>query len=840
MSEGGSTRGHSPDPSQGSSSAGVGVRVLLGPTNTGKTHRAVERMLEHESGMIGLPLRLLAREVYERVCAQCDPDEVALITGEEKRVPRGRKAVRWWICTVEAMPLSREVDFLAVDEIQMIGHRQRGHIFCARLLHARGRLETWFMGAETVRDLVRELVPTAHFDRLTRLSQLRHAPPISLGALRPRTALVAFSAAEVYELAEKLRARRGGAAVVLGALSPRARNAQVAMYQAGEVDFMVATDAIGMGLNMDVDHVVFAGLKKFDGEQPRELYPQEVAQIAGRAGRWQRDGSFAVLSPLSDFEPRLVDALENHRFAPLRRAYWRNIDLDFDSIEALLDSLKRRPPAGRPLRQAPRADDYEALEQLAAVPAVREHAKGRKRVELLWEVCQVPDFRKLLLGQHAEMLTRIYLDLTGPAERIDTQWMRSQIDRIDDTDAGIDLLMTRMAFIRTWTYVAGQGSWVRDASQWRARTQAVEDRLSDALHDALVARFVQSGAGAGYGARPDERSEPLWRPRPQTRVAPVAPEADSPFAGLVDLRDKLEAEDAPPPEAERLAGAPDDEFTLRPTGRVEWGGHTLAQLTASRRLDRPNLRLADPPWGGSWSARERELVHARLGAWIEARVAVLMAPVDAVEFEAESREAAAWSGLAHALREGLGCAYLLHRGLRGLPWSPALRRRARAGGIEIGKRWAFVRANLHGHALTTRAALLSAASELEFEGVLGARTLGVDEDASFAPGVLEALGYARVSEGRIARIDCVERALRQIDGGARAKEPASQVSARVLEGLGLGVEGEARDGNRGISSMLVAWSGWSSHADGSWSQRRAERGGRRARGRRRRSGRGST
>ena len=403
--------------------AATGIVALLGPTNTGKTHRAVERMLEHRTGMIGLPLRLLAREVYDRVTMRLGERAVALVTGEEKRIPSHPS---YWICTTESMPVERDVDFLAVDEIQLATHPQRGHTFTERLLHARGTRETWFLGADTMRPIVEALLPTARIDRNPRFSRLSWVGTLALGGLPARTAVVAFSVADVYEIAERLRQRHGGTAVVLGALSPRTRNAQVAMYQAGEVEYMVATDAIGMGLNMEVDRVVFAALHKFDGSDVRPLEPAELGQIAGRAGRYTTDGGFGTLRPLPGLPPRTIAAIENHDFPAVRRLVWRNPDLDFASIDALLASLRRKPPhAG--LRLIDRAEDYDALVQLARRADVRERARTPEDVELLWEVCRIPDYRKLLLESHVQLLSDLYEQLTGPTRRIDADWMARRI-----------------------------------------------------------------------------------------------------------------------------------------------------------------------------------------------------------------------------------------------------------------------------------------------------------------------------------------------------------------------------------------------------------------------------
>src|SRR5690606_17937961 len=378
--------------------------------------------------------------------------------------------------------VAHEVDFVAADEIQLAGHRQRGHVFSDRLLHARGRLETWFMGADTMRPIIAELCPTASIDRHPRLSQLRGVGSLSLGALPARTAIVAFSTNEVYELAERLRQRRGGAAVVLGALSPRTRNAQVALYQSGEVDYMVATDAIGMGLNMDVDTVAFASLRKFDGHERRELDPAELAQIAGRAGRAQNDGQFCTLAPVAPLPLPVIEQIENHRFSAHTRVVWRTTasELDFRSIDALIASLKQKPPR-KCLELTRDAEDFDALIRLAARDEIRSRAKGREAVELLWDVCQIPDFRKLLLDGHVDLLGEIYKQLASPRGRIDPSWMAERIARIDATDGDIHVLMTRIAFVRTWTYVSNHRAWIVDAEYWQEHTRALEDRLSDAL-----------------------------------------------------------------------------------------------------------------------------------------------------------------------------------------------------------------------------------------------------------------------------------------------------------------------------------------------------------------------
>ncbi|MDW8445321.1 MAG: helicase-related protein [Acetobacteraceae bacterium] len=433
------------------------VRAVLGPTNTGKTHLAVERMLAHESGVIGFPLRLLARETYDRIASRLGPARVALVTGEEKIVP---PSARWFCCTVEAMPLERRFAFLAVDEIQLCADPDRGHVFTDRLLNARGAAETMFLGAETIRPLLRRLVPEAEIETRPRLSALTHIGPVKLSRLPPRTAIVAFSAAEVYAIAEAIRRRRGGCAVVMGRLSPRTRNAQVALYQAKEVDFLVATDAIGMGLNMDVNHVAFAGLAKFDGRRLRDLTPAEVAQIAGRAGRGMSDGSFGTTANAPPLPPETVEAVETHRFDPLQALVWRNAALDFSSLAALLASLDRPPPAPGLLR-GPDAADHLALASLARDPEIAGLARDPPSVRLLWEACQIPDYRKLGDESHARLCGRIFRALRTPPYRVDPAWVGREIESLDRSDGDIETLMGRLANARTWAYVAGRADWLR-------------------------------------------------------------------------------------------------------------------------------------------------------------------------------------------------------------------------------------------------------------------------------------------------------------------------------------------------------------------------------------------
>jgi ATP-dependent RNA helicase SUPV3L1/SUV3 len=464
---------------------GAGVTAVLGPTNTGKTHLAIERMLAHSSGMIGLPLRLLAREVYAKVAERIGEASVALITGEEKIKPPNP---RFWISTLEAMPRELDPAFLAIDEVQLAQDFERGHVFTDRMLHRRGREETLLLGAATMRPMVEKLLPGAHVVTRPRLSMLTHAGDRKLTRLPRRSAIVAFSADEVYAIGELIRRQRGGVAVVLGALSPRTRNAQVALYQSGDVDYLVATDAIGMGLNLDVDHVAFASDRKFDGYQYRKLSAAELAQIAGRAGRASRDGTFGTTGRCQPFDDELVEKLESHSFEPVKILQWRNSDLDFSSIGALQASLAVVPEEPG-LTRAPIAEDILVLEHAARDDVIRGLARSRDAVERLWEACQVPDYRKIAPANHAELVTTLYGFLMREG-KIPTDWFARQVEQADRIEGDIDTLSTRIAHVRTWTFVANRPDWLADPDHWQGVTRAVEDKLSDALHERLTARFV--------------------------------------------------------------------------------------------------------------------------------------------------------------------------------------------------------------------------------------------------------------------------------------------------------------------------------------------------------------
>jgi len=470
------------------------VRAVLGPTNTGKTHLAIERMCAHSSGVMGFPLRLLAREVYDRVRKIKGDKQVALITGEERIEP---PEARYFLCTAEAMPrVAGEHAFVALDEAQLGADPERGHIFTDRLLHARGREETLLLGSATLEPIVKALIPRAEIVTRPRFSTLSHAGSVKLSRLPPRSAIVAFSAEQVYAMAEALRRFRGGAAVVMGALSPETRNKQVALFQSGEVDYIVATDAIGMGLNLDLDHVAFAALSKFDGQRQRRLTPAEMAQIAGRAGRHQRDGTFGTLSGMGarngrggealEFSEEEIYAIEEHKFAPLTHLFWREAEPRYDSLAALIADLEAKPDAPM-LRPAPQAIDLAVLKRLAEEPFAQD-IRGLARVRRFWEACSLPDFRQLGVDPHARFVARLWQDLRGGY--LGADFVAARIAELDRTQGDIDTLQGRIAAIRSWAYICQRPDWVLARDEMAARARAVEARLSDALHARLTERFV--------------------------------------------------------------------------------------------------------------------------------------------------------------------------------------------------------------------------------------------------------------------------------------------------------------------------------------------------------------
>lgn len=743
-----------------------GVTAVLGPTNTGKTHLAIERMLAHSSGMIGLPLRLLAREVYGRVVARAGADAVALVTGEEKIKP---KHPRYWICTAEAMPRDLDLAFVAIDEIQLAADLDRGHVFTDRLLNQRGRDETLLIGSATMKPLVETLIPGVHVTTRPRLSQLSYAGQKKISRLPARSAIVAFSAEEVYAIAELIRRQRGGAAVVLGALSPRTRNAQVALYQSGDVDYLVATDAIGMGLNLDVDHVAFAADRKFDGFRFRKLNPSEIGQIAGRAGRHLNDGSFGTAGRCDPFEPELIEAVENHVFEPVRILQWRNPDLDFRSLDRLQASLAEQPRE-HGLTRAPMAEDVAALEIVAREAEMRDLAASPGAVERLWEVCQVPDYRKVSPQTHADLVTALYRFLMRDG-RVPDEWFSRHVKMLDRVDGDIDTLSTRIAQVRTWTFVANRPDWLRDPEHWQSETRAVEDKLSDALHERLASRFVdrrtsvlmrrlrenamleaeisQTGDVSVEGQHVGRLSGFVFVPDPDATGDEAKTLRNAAVKGLAG---EIEA------RAERFATAADSSFALANDGTIRWIGEPVAKLEAGEKVLDPRVRLiADEHLSGG----ALEKVEGRIKAWLKAHVTRTLGPL--IELEEPADLTGIARGIAFQIAEALG---VLERA-RVLQEVRGLDQQARAAlrqkGIRFGAYHLYLPA-LMKPAPRTLAAQLWALKNggLDQKGIdeiahlASSGRTSIPVDTEVAKGLYRSAGF-RVCGGRAVRVDILER-----------------------------------------------------------------------------------
>jgi len=637
--------------------SGRDVTAVLGPTNTGKTHLAIERMVAHESGVIGLPLRLLAREVYARVCDRVGAAKTALITGEEKIVPAG---ARYFVCTVEAMPRETDLAFAAIDEVQLANDLERGHTFTDRILHLRGRHETLLLGAATMRGILERLLKGIAVVTRPRLSHLAYAGSKKITRLPHRTAIVAFSADEVYAIAELIRRQRGGAAVVLGALSPRTRNAQVEIYQNGDVDYLVATDAIGMGLNLDVDHVAFAQNRKFDGYQYRELSAAELGQIAGRAGRHVRDGTFGVTGQVDPFADDLVQKIEGHDFEPVRVLQWRTAHFDFSSLDALKRSIETPAPVEGLTRALP-AVDAQALERLSQDPELRDLATTRERVALLWEACAVPDYRKIAPAQHADLIASMYVDLVRRGH-VDETYMAEQVRRADSTEGDIDTLSARIAQIRTWTFVSNRPGWLADPAHWQEKTREIEDKLSDALHERLTKRFV------------DRRTSVLMRrlrenSMPEAEISPTGAvlveghhvgelqgfrfTADQSAGGEDARAVKTAAQKALAAEfetrADRFAIAANGDLALASDGMLRWIGAPVATLAAGEDALKPRvILLADEQLTGP----ARDKVAARAERFVNFQIESVLKPL--VDLKNAEQISGIGKGIAFRLVENFG------------------------------------------------------------------------------------------------------------------------------------------------------------------------------------------
>ena len=742
------------------------MTAVLGPTNTGKTHLAIERMIARESGIIGLPLRLLAREVYGRIVARIGEEKVALVTGEEKIIPAG---ARYWVSTVEAMPLDLRTDFVAIDEVQLAGDLERGHVFTDRVLNMRGTLETLLLGSATARPLLERLLPGLNVVTRPRMSMLTYSGQKKITRLPARSAVVAFSSSEVYAIAELIRRQHGGAAVVLGSLSPRTRNAQVELFQNGDVEHLIATDAIGMGLNLDVDHIAFAGIRKFDGYQYRMLTPAEMGQIGGRAGRHTRDGTFGVTGRVDPFDDELVEALEAHRFEALKVLQWRNRALDFSQIETLRRSLDQ-PPREQGLTRSPPSADETAFDHAVRDEAIRRVTDAPERVRLLWDVCQVPDYRKIAPANHADLIAGIYGHLTRDGV-VPDDWFARQVAYADRVDGDIDTLSNRMAHIRTWTFVANRGDWLADPAHWQGVTRGVEDRLSDALHERLTQRFV------------DRRTSVLMRRLRENamleaeitsagdvlvegqhvgqlqgfRFAPD-PAADGPDVKALRAAAQKALASELTQRADRLSRSPNEDFALASDGALRWHGEIVARVIPGESVLTPGLVLLCEE---TLEPADRDKVDQRLTLWLKTHVDTALKPLRDLE-TGEGLEGLA-RGVAFRLVEALGILERSEIGEDVRQLDQTMRAGLRRLGVRFGAYHIFVPALLKPAPSRLLAQLwalkhgnpdMPGLAELPQLSASGRTSITVDPEIS--KDLYKVVGF-RVCGPRAVRIDILER-----------------------------------------------------------------------------------
>jgi len=770
------------------------IAAVLGPTNTGKTHYAIERMLAHRSGMIGLPLRLLAREVYDRIVRVKGEKLCALVTGEEKIVPPD---ARYFVCTVEAMPLDLRVAFLAIDEIQLCADPERGHVFTDRLLNARGLEETLFLGAETMRSAIARYVPQAHFITRPRFSDLAYTGHKKLTRLPRRSAIVAFSFEDVYGIADLVRRQRGGAAVVLGALSPRTRNAQVALYQSGDVDFLVATDAIGMGLNMDVDHVAFASMEKFDGVGVRPLRPDEIGQIAGRAGRHMNDGTFGVTGDAEPLEDEVVSRVESHRYEPVRILQWRNSALNFLSLNGLIESLDAPPPM-KGLAKARPALDYAALKILAANDEIAAMAKGVGAVKRLWDACQLPDFRKLTPDEHVRLVGQIYRHLMSDEGVLPEDWLSRQIARLDEIEGDVATLSGRLAQIRTWTYAAHRPGWVKDSAHWQEQTRAVEDRLSDALHEKLTQRFIDRRTAVLMRRLRDEDAMDLVLDDSGAvaiggenigKLDGFRFEADPRAEGIHGRTLRAAAMKGLEGEfyarAMRLSKTEDGAITLSEHGRLWWDGAIVAKLVAGASALTPRVSiLADENLRSEW----RERIQARLDEWLRARIAARLEPLIELQKSTDAKPGtvdalpAQARGLAYQLCENLGS---LDRKRATMPADERAAIRAlRQYGVKFARRSIYMPKLLRPDAASLLALLWGVKHDLEkIPPPPQAGLTSFETEYEMPDGFLAAAGF-RVAGPRAIRLDMLDRLEEELESAAKAGVTADAAIPKLVSLLG--------------------------------------------------------
>ncbi|MBI29009.1 MAG: hypothetical protein CFH21_00248 [Alphaproteobacteria bacterium MarineAlpha5_Bin11] len=645
----------------------INLKAILGPTNTGKTHLAFERMLSFQSGVFGFPLRLLARENYDKALQRVGENFVALITGEEKIVP---KSAKYFFCTVESMPQEKDFEFVAIDEVQLAADFERGYIFTNSMLKIRGFYETIFIGSLVIGNILKELFPKISIESRNRFSKLSFLKKKSISKLKPKTAIIAFNVNDVYSIAESIRSQKGGAAVVLGALSPRTRNSQVEMFENEEVQYLVATDAIGMGLNLNIDHVAFSSLKKFDGKLLRNLNLNEIGQIAGRAGRYKNDGTFGVTGNAYDLDPLSVDIIENHKYENLKKIYWRNSDIDFQTLRSVFNSLNKNPEKDIFIKKK-NAEDEIKFKILSKDKNIIRFLNSPKNIQLLWNVCQIPDFQKLLTESHSDFLKKFFLHLMNNDYLLPELWIKENIQRLDNINGDIDTLSKRIAHVRTWTFISNHPDWIKNNEYWQEITRNIEDKLSDELHNKLKSKFVEEQS-AYFVDKSFIDGISGNHIRENSQIMDKSSKVDylNNFKLLLDQyknnnksvssfnETKKTIFKMIPERVSNLLKAPDDAFNLGDISKMHmgeqiniyWGGEAVAYLEKGKNVFSPNVNILN---SDLLEHNDRQKIKKRLQDYIENKIGTILNPINRdTNFISESSVV---RSVAYNLFHDLGC-----------------------------------------------------------------------------------------------------------------------------------------------------------------------------------------
>ncbi len=761
------------------------IKAILGPTNTGKTYLSIRTMLSYQSGMIGFPLRLLAREVYDQLANEIGFSFVALITGEEKIIPKNPK---FYICTVEAMPLDIEVDFLAIDEVQLASDPERGHIYTDRLLYSRGNLETIFLGSLTIKKLILSIIPDIEIITRPRLSKLTYSGSKKISKLPKRTAIVAFSINRVYEIADFIRQQNGGAAVVLGALSPRTRNAQVEIYQSGGADYLVATDAIGMGLNSDIDHVMFDSIKKYDGKKYRPLFPIEIAQIAGRAGRYKNDGTFSISSNLDPLEPEIINNIENHRFEYNKSIKWRNSDLDFSSLNNLLASLSLAPP-DKIYSLNKQCEDAFFLEYISSANIISHQSLSYEKIKLLWEICQMPDYRKNGIENHSAIIAKVYNDLTGSKEYIDDAWLEKEVKYASNIDGDIDSLSNKISYIRTCNYITNKKNWIKDPVYWQELTRKIEDKLSDALHNKLTNRFIDRHASVLISTSKNQNLSNIKLD--SNNQIMINGELFGNINGLkfINITNKIGLNENKSAKSalnriiklelekitENILSSEKDDFILDNNNHIIWNSCPVAEIKKGSNILSPNIRLIKDTF---LSANNIEKIFKKISTWLDEYISDTLS--DLIKLDRNNSLKGYLSGLKYTMKNNLGIIDRNKISIKIADLNKDEKIIFRSYGIYIGETYIYIKKLLKPEPTRLKYIL----HNLYFESIINydLGSLYGKSSSKYNPKISEEIydmiGY-KICDPFVIRIDIFERLSNNIRDAMNSKELSSNKSFTI-------------------------------------------------------------